>query len=327
MLATTGPLPREQDRYAFELKWDGIRAVLHWDGAELRLETRNLRDVTVAYPELQALGPALGHRPAVLDGEIVAIDDQGVPSFQRLQERMHVSDRRTAADKAARVPACWFAFDLLYLDGGSTMGLPWTKRRAQLESLGLTGPSWATPPSFPGEGDATLAAARDRGLEGVVAKRLDSAYVPGARSRAWIKVKLFTRDEFVVGGWLPGEGGRHGRIGALLLGLPAAGSRLVFVGAVGTGFTDAELARLGGELAGDVTPMSPFTGALPRRDAVFVEPRLVVEVEYRERTATGILRHPSYKGTRIDKSPGDLVGDGLPLGKPVAGGDTWEPSG
>lgn len=309
MLATAGPLPdpASQADFTFELKWDGIRAVVHWDGAAVRLETRNLRDVTVAYPELAAIGSALGRQAAVLDGEIVAFDDRGVPSFQHLQERMHVADPRTAAERAARVPACWLAFDVLHVGEHSTLALPWTERRAVLESLALAGPFWATPPTFPGSGDDTLAAARSQGLEGVVAKRMASPYIPGARSRDWVKVKLVARDEFVVGGWLPGEGSRAGRIGALLLGLPRSDAALDFVGAVGTGFTDAELARLGRELAGDVTPSSPFAGPVPRRDAVFVVPRLVVDVEYRQRTDAGILRHPSYKGARIDKSPADLA--------------------
>ena len=307
MLATLGAtLPPDQEGHTFEFKWDGIRAVAHWDGSALRLETRNLRDVTVAYPELQALGPSLGAQPAVLDGEILALDAGGVPSFHRLQERMHVADARTAARRAERAPARLFLFDVLHLGERSTMDLPWTERRAVLESLALAGPSWATPPSFPGEGDATLAAARARGLEGVVATRLASRYVPGARSRDWVKVKFVLRDEFVVGGWLPGEGGRRGRIGALLLGLPAAGGGLVFAGGVGTGFTGAELRRLSAELAPDVRPSSPFTTRLPRRDAVFVEPRLVVDVEYRQRTDAGILRQPSYKGIRPDLSPADL---------------------
>ncbi len=311
MLATAGPLPAqcEQEAFTFEFKWDGIRAILHWDGAAVRLETRNLRDVTVAYPELGALGTVLGHEPVVLDGEIVAFDEQGLPSFQRLQERMHVGDRRTATDKAGRVPASWLAFDVLHVGQRSTLALPWTERRHILEALALAGPSWATPPSFPGAGEDTLAAARLRGMEGVVAKRLSSTYVPGTRSRDWVKVKLVARDEFVVGGWLPGEGHRGGGIGSLLLGLPDGDDRLVFVGAVGTGFAEAERARLGRELAGDVTTVSPFTSPLPRRDAVFVRPRLVVDVEYRQRTDAGILRHPSYKGTRIDKSPADLGGD------------------
>jgi bifunctional non-homologous end joining protein LigD len=306
MLATAGALPGHQEAYAFEPKWDGIRAVAHWDGSTLRLETRTLRDVTVAYPELAPLGPALGPAPTILDGEVVALDERGAPSFQRLQERMHVADRHLAARKAEAVPVAYFAFDVLHLGAGSTLELPWTVRRRLLDDLAVRGPSWTTPPAFPGEGDATLAAARERGLEGVVAKRLDSPYVPGARSPAWVKVKILRREEFVVGGWLPGEGSREGGIGALLMGRPDGEGRLRYCGAVGTGFTAAELGRLAGRLRPLVSAESPFADPVPRRDAVFVVPRLVVDVEFRERTTTGILRQASYKGERIDKTPDEL---------------------
>jgi bifunctional non-homologous end joining protein LigD len=140
----------------------------------------------------------------------------------------------------------------------------------------------------------------------VVAKRLDSPYVPGARSPAWIKVKILRREEFVVGGWLPGEGSREGGIGALLVGRPDGEGRLRYCGAVGTGFTAAELGRLAGRLQPLVSAENPFADPVPRRDAVFVVPRLVVDVEFRERTTTGILRQPSYKGERIDKTPDEL---------------------
>lgn len=307
MLATAGTLPLRQDGWAFELKWDGIRAVAHWDGQRLRLETRNLRDVTVAYPELAAMGASLGRHTVVLDGEVVALDDRGVPSFGLLQERMHVADRHTAARRAETTPAAYFAFDLLHLDDRSTLDQAWSERRRLLDHLGVRGPSCATPPAFPpGEGDATLAVARDRGLEGVVAKRLDSTYRPGERSKAWVKTKLLAREEFVIGGWAPGEGSRGGGIGSLLVGLPAGAGRLTYCGAVGTGFTAAELVRLAARLAPDVTAQSPFTVTVPKRDAVFVVPKLVVDVEFRERTAAGILRQPSYKGERIDKTPDEL---------------------
>ncbi|MDQ3147134.1 MAG: non-homologous end-joining DNA ligase [Actinomycetota bacterium] len=307
MLATSGTLPRQQGDWSFELKWDGIRAVALWDGARLRLETRNLRDVTVAYPELTSMGAAFGRRAVVLDGEVVALDDRGVPDFGRLQERMHVADPHTAARRAETTPAVYFAFDLLHLEDRSTLDLPWTERRRLLDDLAVRGPSWATPPAFPaGEGDATLAVARDRGLEGVVAKRLDSVYRPGVRSKAWVKTKLLAREEFVIGGWAPGEGSRDGGIGALLVGLPAGAGRLRYCGAVGTGFTATELVRLAARLGPDVTAQSPFTVTVPKRDAVFVVPKLVVDIEFRERTTAGILRQPSYKGERIDKTPDEL---------------------
>ena len=308
MLATLAKaLPIDQDAWTFEFKWDGIRAIALWDGSRLRFETRNLRDVSVSWPELEALGAALGPRPVILDGEIAALDDAGRPSFQRLQERMHVADRATAARKAATVPASYLVFDVLHLDGRDLMPLPWSERRPILESLGLAGHSWATTPSLPGAGTALLETVTQRSMEGVICKRVDSAYTPGARSKSWLKVKVTQSDEFVVGGWTPGEGRRTDHIGSLLLGVPDAAGGLDYVGNVGTGFTDTELRRLKARLAPIRRDTSPFTGGgTPKRASVFVEPELVVEVEYTERTDEGILRHPSYKGTRIDKGVQDV---------------------
>ena len=308
MLATPAKrLPPDPGAWTFELKWDGIRLLTYWDGSSLRAETRNLRDVTRAWPELDELGAALGDRPVVLDGEMVAFDDDGVPRFQLLQERMHVGDRATAARRARSTPASYLLFDVLHLDGDDLLALPWHERRERLESLALGGSCWATTPSFPGEGEALFEAARQRGMEGVIAKRVDSPYVPGARSRAWLKVKLLQDDEFVVGGWFPGEGRRADRIGSLLLGQPTSDGGLCFVGNVGTGFTEQELRRLCDRLTPLVRETSPFTsGGVPKKRSVFVDPVVVVGVEYTERTKDGILRHPSYKGERIDKSPSDV---------------------
>jgi bifunctional non-homologous end joining protein LigD len=308
MLATLAKaLPKDEELWTFEFKWDGIRAIAFWDGRNLKLETRNLRDVTVSWPELDALGPALGKRAVILDGEIAALDDHGMPSFQRLQERMHVASRDAAARKAASVPASYLVFDVLHLDGRDVMPLPWIERREVLESLGIAGPSGATTPSLPGAGTELLETVRQRGMEGVVCKRLDSIYAPGTRSKSWLKVKLQQSDEFVVGGWQPGEGRRTERIGSLLLGVPDGKGGLDYVGNVGTGFTEKELDRLAKRLGPIVRESSPFTGGgVPRRQSVFVEPELVVEVEYTERTDEGILRHPSYKGVRIDKGVTDV---------------------
>lgn len=310
MLATAGALPPSgrQERYGFEFKWDGIRALARWDGVALCLTTRNRRDVTVAFPELEPLAAELG-TAALLDGEIVALDDAGIPSFQLLQDRMHVTNAHTAKLKAAEIPVAYFIFDVLHLDTNSCLPCPWHERRQLLEGLGLDGAAWATPPALIGEGDAALAAARARGLEGVVAKEIDSIYVPGARSSSWVKIKFVHRDDFVVGGWFPGEGRRAAGIGSLLLSVRASDGRLQFVGAVGTGFTDRALKELEKELRPLIRPTSPFSTPLPplyRRTPVFVEPHMVVDIEYREQTLDGYLRHPSYKGVRIDKSPVDV---------------------
>lgn len=309
MLATAGALPRDQDAWAFELKWDGIRAVAYWNRTKLVLESRNLRDITRSWPELHGLGEALGDHDVILDGEIVALDDRGVPSFQRLQERMHVV--APSQQLVSKVPAAYFVFDVLHLDGTSTMSMPWTERRAVLEALALSGPCWATPPAFVGEGDLTVEVAAERQLEGVVAKRLDSTYQPGQRTKQWTKIKRISRAEFVVGGWTSGEGRRSGGIGSLALGVPAAGGGLCYVGNVGTGFTDRELRRLESVLGAIRTDENPFTENVQylKKGTVFVEPRLVTDVEYTERTNEGILRHPSYKGERIDKTPADVNTD------------------
>jgi bifunctional non-homologous end joining protein LigD len=311
MLATAGVLPRDQDAYAFEMKWDGIRAVTYWNGKTLTLESRNLRDITRSWPELRGIGDALGDTSVILDGEIVSLDSRGVPSFQRLQERMHVA--APTNDLVAKVPAAYFVFDVLHVGNRSVLAKPWTERRAILEDLDINGGCWATPPAYRGEGDVTIAVAKERELEGVVAKRMDTAYTPGLRSKQWIKIKNVARNEFVVGGWTPGEGRREGSIGSLALGRPVDGG-LVYVGNVGTGFTDKELRRLESVLTPLRTDENPFVQNVSyvKKGTVFVEPRLVTDVEYTERTNEGILRHPSYKGERIDKTPADVNTDWTP---------------
>jgi bifunctional non-homologous end joining protein LigD len=312
MLATPAPeLPREQERWTFELKWDGIRAIAFVEGGRVRVQTRSLRDVTVSWPELAGLGSAVD-QPILLDGEIVALDDQGAPSFQTLQERMHVSNQAEAARLAGEVPATFFVFDVLQIGDRSLLDQPWTERREVLESLDLSGPSWVTTPSFPGEGDVVWEAVEAREMEGVIAKRMDAPYLPGTRSKHWLKIKRLGSDEFVVGGWMPGAGRREGSIGSLLLGVPAADGGLAYVGNVGTGFTSSELSRLEGALGPKRRPTSPFTsGPVPRKGAVFVAPELVVEVVFGQRTRDGVLRHSSYKGMRIDKTAADVDTGGI----------------
>ncbi|HLX89249.1 MAG TPA: non-homologous end-joining DNA ligase [Acidimicrobiales bacterium] len=309
MLATAGPLPRADDEYGFEFKWDGIRAICYVDGGRIRLLTRNDRDVTVSYPELRALGEAIGARPVVLDGEIVAFGDDGVPSFGALQERMHVMEPAKARRGAQRTPVVYLAFDVLHLDGRSTVRLAYEERRALLDGLGLAGTHWQAPPWFRGGGAAVLAAADQQRLEGVVAKRLGSVYQPGRRSSEWIKVKHTRTQEVVVVGWTPGQGRRQSSLGALLLAVPRQGE-LRYAGKVGTGFSDAVLDDLGRTLAPLERADPPVPGPLPRAQiagARWVQPRLVGEVTFTEWTREQRLRHPSWRGLRPDKNAGDVV--------------------
>jgi bifunctional non-homologous end joining protein LigD len=302
MLAKTGPLPRDDHRWAYEIKWDGVRAIGYVDGGRLRLASRNGRDITPRYPELRELGRALAGHEAVLDGEVVAFDADGRPSFQRLQGRMHLTSDHVVRRLAQSEPVAYVLFDLLWLDGHSLLGLPYSERRERLLELGLSGPTWQTPASHVGDGAAMLEASRARGLEGIIAKRLDSPYTPGRRPGTWVKVKNVRATEVVIGGWLEGEGRRSGRLGALVVGYHEDGA-LRYAGRVGTGFDEAELNRLGGLLAPLARADSPFEGRQPPRETHFVEPELVAAVNYGEWTQARTLRHPVYKGLRDDLAP------------------------
>jgi bifunctional non-homologous end joining protein LigD len=310
MKATLGTLPRDDRAYGYEIKWDGARAIAYCSGGRVILESRNLLDVTPQYPELRAIGRQLGSREAVLDGEIVALDEDGRPSFQLLQRRMHLRSDTEIRRRAKQVPVTYMAFDVLYLEGRSTMGLPYEHRRELLEGLELEGASWQTPAYHRGEGKALLEASRERGLEGIIAKRLESVYVPGRRTKEWIKVKNVRSQEMVIGGWLPGKGRREDMIGALVVGYyePDDGERrLRYAGKVGTGFTEEDLRRLAERLEPLRRDDSPFEGRQPPRETVFVEPRLVAEIDFAEWTSAGTLRHPSFKGLRADKDAAEVV--------------------
>jgi bifunctional non-homologous end joining protein LigD len=314
MLARPGTLPADDERWAYEIKWDGVRAIVLSEPGRIRFESRNHNDISAAYPELKALNRALSSHRAILDGEIVAFDADGRPSFGRLQSRMHVRSESQARRLSKEAPVVLVLFDLLWLDGHSLMGLPYAERRARLRELGLDGAHWQTPEHVVGDGAAVLEASRRSGLEGIIAKRLDSPYEPGRRSPCWLKIKNVRREDVVIGGWLPGEGRRRDRIGALLVGVEDDG-RLRYAGRVGTGFTERELDRLRGELT--ERDSSPFTkGAKPPRGAVWVEPDRVAEIEFTEWTSDGMLRHPSYKGLREEAPPSAF----LDAGRPVRGG-------
>lgn len=313
MLAHAGELPADDERWAFELKWDGVRALVYSSPGELRVESRNLNDVTSSYPELAGVGAALGSHSAILDGEIVALDSDGRASFAALQRRMHVSSKDEARRLARDTPVTLVVFDLLWLDGHALMQLPYVERRRRLRELNLAGEALRVPDNVIGQGAALLAAAAERDLEGVMAKRLSSTYRPGQRSRDWVKVKTSARQEFVVGGWMPGKGKRHGSVGALLLGVNERDGTLRYVGRVGSGFSDAELERLSALLAPLERERSPFTsGERPPRGAVFCEPRLVAEVRFAWWTDAGNLRAATYQGLREDKPPGQVVREHAP---------------
>ncbi|HEX8054063.1 MAG TPA: DNA ligase D [Thermoleophilaceae bacterium] len=308
MLATAGALPRDEEKWSFEIKWDGVRALVYSEPGRLRIEGRRLTDMTERYPELRPLNRQLGSRDAILDGEIVAFDENGRPSFERLQHRMHLTGDSRVKRRAKEIPVVLAIFDLLYLDGRNLMGLPYEERRAKLDELGLEGPNWRTPAAHPGEGTALHAASEQQGLEGIVAKRLDSSYEPGRRSNAWIKIKNKRRQELVIGGWIPGEGKRESTIGALLVGYHTPDGSLRFGGRVGTGFTQKALRDLEERLDPLRRKTTPFEGTpKPPKGSVFVRPELVCEVEYTEWTNEMVLRHPAYKGLCSSMEPGEVV--------------------
>jgi bifunctional non-homologous end joining protein LigD len=297
MLATLGSVDRlSHVEWAFEGKWDGYRLMLDADCGDLRLVSRSGRDVTHEYPGLQSVADALADHHAVLDGEVVALDESGVPSFSEMQNRA----------RATRIE--FWAFDVLALDGRSLLRAKYRDRRRVLEALALGADELIVHDLLPGDGLDALEESRNRRWEGVVAKRWDSTYQPGRRSRSWIKAKNWNTQDIVIGGWREGTGGRTSRIGALMMGIPDD-EGLRFVGRVGTGFTDHELARLKTILTPLATDESPFTEPLSRQDAMgvtFVKPELVGEVRYGELTSDGRLRHPSWRGLRPDKSPAEV---------------------
>jgi bifunctional non-homologous end joining protein LigD len=309
MMAVLGKLPREDGGWAYELKWDGVRAIGYCDAGHLRLESRNGRDITSQYPELRPVAAELGQAQVVLDGEIVAFDEEGRPAFQRLQRRMHLGSEAAVRRRMADTPVTYVLFDILFLEGRELYDLPYSDRRRLLAQLELDGASWQTPAQHEGDGRALVDLTRAQGLEGVVAKRLDSRYSPGRRSRSWIKVKNTRSQDFVIGGWMPGEGSRSSSIGSLLVGYyepDGEGLALRYAGRVGTGFTQETLRDLARALSKLRTESSPFAGRKTPKEATFVEPRLVAEVEFREWTQARTLRAPSYKGLRDDRDPREV---------------------
>ena len=300
MLATAGPLPPEDGRWSYEVKWDGVRALVAVEGGRVQLRSRAGNDVTGGYPELAAVRCG---QDALLDGEVVAFDAAGRPDFGLLQSRMHV--RGPSAALRAQTPVALLLFDVLHVGSTSLLGAPYEERRAVLDGLGVEGAQ--VPPAFEADGRALLDSTLAQGLEGVVAKRRDSRYEPGRRSDDWVKVKNVRRQSAVVIGWKPGEGGRSGQLGSLLLAVQGAGG-LEYAGHVGTGFT-AEVLRL---LRAVLAPLGVDDAPCPvphehSRYVHWVRPSLVAEVEFTAWTRDGRLRHPSYKGLRDDLPVSQVV--------------------
>lgn len=301
-------LPVDERGWAFEFKWDGVRALAYIEQGGLTVLSRRGREITTAYPELQRLVTALRGREAILDGEIVSLDERGRPSFEVLQARMHVASSAKAQRLALEKPVAFVAFDILHLDGASTLETPYRARRGMLGSLELSGPNWHVPPFFEKDGAELFQVSREQGLEGVVCKRLDSLYLPGRRTRNWLKVKHEHTQEVVIGGWHRGEGRRSKKIGSVLIGV-YDDSRLIYAGRVGSGFSERALEDLQARLEPLERDSAPFEGPLPRaetRDARWVEPEIVAEVRYGEWTAEGRLRQPVWRGLRTDKHPRDV---------------------
>lgn len=308
MLATAGTAADLQgSHWQFELKWDGVRSLVVADAKQIRLISRNGNDMSATYPELtdRSCWP---ERDFIADGEIIAVGPSGRPDFGLLQGRMKLTKPSDVARAQPSTPVRLMLFDLLSDGGEDLRRLPLTKRRGRLEKF-------FQPSGCPVElsavidGDVThiLESAQELGLEGVMAKRTDGRYV-GQRSRSWLKLKFERTQEVVVGGWRPGKGGRSQSVGSLLLGIPD-GSKLRYVGRVGSGFSTRELEELRQQLDALPRKTSPFdeVPAVDASDAHWVSATLVGEVTYGEWTGSGKLRHPVWRGWRLDKKPADVV--------------------
>ena len=310
MLAGGNGVPPNPIGYQFEPKLDGQRVVALVGVDGVVLTNRRGGEITSHYPELAGLAEAVAPHTAVLDGEVVTFTERGQPSFQRLQRRMHVA--QPTPRLLAETPVVFVAFDLLWLDGELLVDRPLRDRRAALEDLAVKATHWQTAPVLHATPDELLEACRDAGLEGFMAKRDDSPYLPGRRSPAWWKVKCGRRREFVVGGWSTGQGSRQTSIGSLALGCydtaDEAAQRLFYVGQAGSGLNE-EMIRQLQKLFGQISiPDPPFANRPPLK-LHYVRPMLVVEVAYTEVTEAGTLRQPSIKGLRTDVVAGEVTWD------------------
>jgi bifunctional non-homologous end joining protein LigD len=299
-----------EDGWAFEMKWDGVRVLAYLADGRVELRSRRGRDDTAAYADVAAALTEVPARSAVLDGELVVVDADGRPSFGLLQSRINLTKAADIARLSATYPAQLMLFDVLELDGESLLKRPYHQRRVILEQLVQPRPGsrLQVPPVFEGDLHAAMETSEAFGLEGVVAKRRDSRYLPGGRGGTWRKIKHHKTQEVVIGGWRPGQGRRDGGVGSLLMGVPTADG-LHYVGRVGSGLNDRQLDDLQAALTPLARATSPFSD-VPRqdaRDAHWVEPVLVGEVAYGELTGPGRMRHPVWRGLRPEKTPAQVV--------------------
>ncbi|MPL65581.1 Multifunctional non-homologous end joining DNA repair protein LigD [bioreactor metagenome] len=310
MLAKPSSLPQIDNDYAYEIKWDGIRAIFYATQGQFMISSRNLRNITTQYPELALLQKQLT-KTLILDGEIVAFDSNDRPSFELLQLRMGLTSPKLIKERMKQVPITYVIFDLLQIRKDLLLNYSFLERRTKLAELNLSGSFWQTSPYTIGDGKNYLLASQKLGLEGIIAKRITSLYLPGKRTDDWLKIKNQLRQELVIGGWVPGKGSRTGRIGAVLVGYydlsrdeatrKGHAQKFLYAGKVGTGFSMADLDKLSLLLSSHKCSASPFTNKIPVKEAIFVEPQLVAEFEFTEWTTGNTLRHPSYKGLRNDK--------------------------
>lgn len=315
MLAAAGTVESltDADDWRFEGKWDGIRALAEIGGGRFRLTSRTGRDITHVYPELAGMPDLVRGHSVVLDGEIVALDAKGRSDFGLMQQRMNLSKAAEIRRAAGEVPVEFWCFDLLHLDGVSLLRKSYDDRRRLLEALAPASEYVSVPEQLPGTAAEALARSRELRWEGIVAKRGGSSYRSGQRAQSWIKLKNQSTQEGVVVGWRRGAGRREGGVGSLLMGVYTDSGDLVYIGRVGTGFTDAALDRLHDQLKPLQRKTSPLTDGIPRldaKDAVWVRPELVGEVTFVEWTKDGRLRAPSWRGLRPDKRPTDVRREG-----------------
>ena len=304
MLAQVRSEPFSDPGWLFEVKWDGVRCLIHLESGETRLQSRSLRDITGTYPEITDAAAAIDVESAVIDGEVVALDDSGKPSFRLLQGRMHLHPDGRIKSAMTRTPVKFYAFDLLYLDGRVLTRLPLSQRKSELARIMPDSSTIVYSDHVEEYGREFFSAAKEREIEGVMAKRKESRYEPGARSSSWLKIRIERRDEFVIGGWTPGKGGRERFLGALLLGQYDDGD-LQYSGKVGTGFDSDELRRLRDSLHSLESGVRPFVEDPGERGARWAKPELVCEVRLSDR-APGALRFPVYVGLRPDKDPSEV---------------------